>query len=323
MSGLAKADCSVQHDAADEQTGVRGEEMRVLNIGSLNTDKTYKVKHFVQPKETLKALHYAEFCGGKGLNQSVALAKASAQVWHAGAVGQDGEELLKVLKEAGVHTELIQKVDGPSGHAIIQVDQTGQNCILICGGANDDISKEQIDAALNGFGAGDLLLLQNEISNIAYAMERAKEAGMQIAFNPSPINAAIREYPLALVDYFLVNEIEGKMLAGIDSEDPLLIKDALLTRYPQAAFVLTLGEAGAYFFNGQKTVFQPVYTVNAIDTTAAGDTFCGYFIAGLCEGLPVEARLKYASAASAIAVSRMGASPSIPDQAEVAAFLKK
>ena len=135
--------------------------MKVLNIGSLNIDKVYQVEHFVQAKETIKALGYAENSGGKGLNQSVALAKAGAETYHAGSVGSDGGMLLDILKEAGADTELIKLSKEPTGHAIIQVEGNGQNCIMICGGANDDVSKEDIDKAVSVFAKGDVLLLQN------------------------------------------------------------------------------------------------------------------------------------------------------------------
>ena len=148
--------------------------MKILNLGSLNIDKTYSVKRFVQPKETIQALDYEEFCGGKGLNQSVALARAGAEVYHAGAVGGDGRILLDMLKEAGADTGYVETLDGASGHAVIQIDESGQNNIIICGGTNRKITREYISSVLEHFGKGDLILLQNEISNIDFAMEEAK-----------------------------------------------------------------------------------------------------------------------------------------------------
>ena len=298
-------------------------DMRVVNIGSLNIDKTYTVRQFVQPKETIKAIGYAEFCGGKGLNQSVALAKAGAEVWHAGAVGGDGEMLIKMLREAGVHTELIEQKPGPSGHAVIQVNADGQNNIIIYGGANDSISAEYIVSVLAQFGEGDLLLLQNEVSNIDFAMEEAKKRGMQVAFNPSPLNEKIGACRLELVDYFLLNEVEGKAMAGTESEEPDVILRALHMRFPNAAFVLTLGENGAYFAGGGEEIYQKIYPVETVDTTGAGDTFCGYFIAGLAKKLDYPAILKRASAASALAVSRRGAAPSVPAAKEVSDFIRE
>ena len=183
--------------------------MKVLNIGSLNIDRVYGVNHFVKPGETIKTRTYAEACGGKGLNQSIALARSGAEVHHVGAVGADGGMLLDVLKASGVHTEGTKSLSGASGHAVIQVDQNGQNNIIICGGANDSVSKEMIDEAVKEVEEGDIVLLQNEISNVGYAAETAKKAGAKVALNPSPINENLKTIPMNLVDYFILNEIEG------------------------------------------------------------------------------------------------------------------
>ena len=183
--------------------------MKIINIGSLNIDRIYGVEHFVQPGETIKTRTYSEACGGKGLNQSIAIARSGAEVYHVGAVGADGEMLLGVLNQSGVHTEGVKKLSGASGHAVIQVDQSGQNNIIICGGANDSVSKEMIDEAVKMVEEGDIVLLQNEISNVGYAAETAKKSGAKIALNPSPINENLQTIPMDLVDYFILNEIEG------------------------------------------------------------------------------------------------------------------
>lgn len=295
--------------------------MRVLNLGSLNLDKTYSVKHFVQPKETIQALRYEEFCGGKGLNQSVAIARAGAKVYHAGKIGTDGERLLTFLKQAGVQTDYIQSTDRATGHAVIQVDETGQNNIIIWGGANADISRGDIDRATEVFWPGDLLLLQNEISNVDYAIRRAKQQNMKVVFNPSPINDAIETYPLELVDCFILNEVEGRCLARVDSEEPDVILEGLKARFPGAEFVLTVGEKGAYFFDGEQTLYQKTYSVGVVDTTGAGDTFCGYFLASMAQERPVREALRMASAAATLSVTQQGAAQSIPDKKEVEAFL--
>lgn len=296
---------------------------RILNIGSLNIDRTYQVQRFVQPKETIKAVKYEEFCGGKGLNQSVALARAGAEVYHAGAVGGDGGRLLKMLERAGVRTLYVRRMETVSGHAVIQVDVTGQNNIIICEGANGCVTRGYIDEVLEHFSKGDFLLVQNEVPNVGYAMERAKERGMMVAFNPSPFDETIAAYPLELVDYFLLNEVEGGLLAGVQPDQPEAIVRKLREIYKKAAFVLTLGEGGAYFFDQSRILFQEIYRVQAVDTTGAGDTFCGYFMAGVIAGLEMGTILKQASAASAISVSRKGAAPSIPDRWEVLEMLEQ
>ena len=164
--------------------------MKVLNFGSLNIDYTYQVDHFVRAGETMSSESLQVFSGGKGLNQSIALSKAGADVWHAGAVGAgDGDFLIEQMKKAGVHTELIEHLDGQTGHAIIQKDPAGQNCILLYGGANQRITREMVDRVLTQFEADDFLILQNEISEIGYIMEKAHEKGMKIVLNPSPITS--------------------------------------------------------------------------------------------------------------------------------------
>ena len=295
--------------------------MKVLNIGSLNIDKTYQVEQFVQPKETIQALEYEEFCGGKGLNQSVALASAGACVYHAGAVGKDGKELLAMLRQAGVHTDYVNVTDGVSGHAVIQINQSGQNNIIIFGGANQMVRKEYIRSVLKQFEAGDLVLLQNEISNVDFAIEEAKKRGLTVAFNPSPMNDKVKKCRLDLVDYLIVNEIEGAQLAEIDSDEPDRIRKTLQEKFPNASFVLTLGENGSYYFDQNQTVFRDIFHVDAVDTTGAGDTFCGYFLAGLTEGRAWDDILARASAASAIAVGQKGAANSVPKKEAVEQFL--
>lgn len=296
--------------------------MKILNLGSLNVDKTYRVEHLVKPKETLDASAYQEFCGGKGLNQSVALAKAGAEVYHAGMIGTDGGKLLDVLKNSGVRTDLVEVIDAPSGHAIIQVDKAGQNSILIFGGANQMVTKEYVDKVLDTLSAGDMLLLQNEVSNIDYAIEKASRSGIRIAFNPSPFNEKILECDLEKVDYFILNEVEGKLLAKAKSFEAAEIIGKLQKKYPNARFVVTFGELGSYYFDDREKIYQPIFKVPVCDTTGAGDTYCGYFLAGLAQGIAMEENLRCASAASAIAVSRRGASDGIPAKEEVQDFLQ-
>ncbi len=296
--------------------------MKILNFGSLNIDYTYSVEHFVRAGETLSSSSLAVFSGGKGLNQSIALSKAGAEVWHAGAVGkEDGEFLLEQLSEAGVHTELIAHTEGKTGHAIIQKDPTGQNCILLYGGANQEITKEMVDSVMEQFGEGDFLILQNEISETGYIMEQAHARGMKIVLNPSPMNEKILSYPLNYVDYFLLNEIEASDLCGMEStKDADALMAALSGHFPGAKIVLTLGGDGSVYQDGETRIHQGIYQVPVVDTTAAGDTFTGYFIGGLQRGESAKEALEHAAKAAAIAVSRPGAAPSVPSREEVVAF---
>jgi ribokinase len=196
--------------------------MKILNFGSLNIDYVYSVDHFVEPGETILANDLKTFCGGKGLNQSIAIARAGGEIYHAGCVGQDGQILLDKLNDHGVNTQYINMLPGPSGHAIIQVNRNGQNCIFLFGGANQKITKAFIDQVLANFEKGDILLLQNEINHMPYIMGEAHKKGLDIALNPSPISRSLVKYPLQFVKYFILNEIEGKKLSGQASPEKIV-----------------------------------------------------------------------------------------------------
>ncbi len=308
--------------------------MKVLNFGSLNLDYVYNVEHFVREGETLSSTDMNTFCGGKGLNQSVALARAGAAVCHAGAVGRsDGTALIEILNGAGVDTSYIDKYDMPSGHAIIQKNTAGNNCILLYGGANQNISKEFIDEVLRDFGDEDVLLLQNEISNIDYLIERGYEKGMHIVLNPSPINEKIFECDLGKVEYLVLNEIEaGDILERADQKnitsEKTDIDDAgmalrLSNMFDTTKILLTLGEKGSVYVDKEHIYRQDIFKTEVVDTTAAGDTFTGFFIAGMAAGRDVETAMRFAAKASSIAVSRRGAAPSIPTMEEVIKALEK
>ena len=287
---------------------------KILNIGSLNLDYVYAVPHFVEPGETLLSGRRDVFPGGKGLNQTVAAARAGAKVYHGGAVGVDGDMLLDLLRSAGADVSTVARVDVPTGHAIIQVSPQGENAIIILGGANRAVSPETVEKALDKVEKGDILLLQNEINGLDPIIRRAAEKGLRILFNPAPMEAAVKELPLHLLDTLVVNEGEGKALAGD--------MDALRAAYPDQKILLTKGSRGASLWTGAELLFQPASPVKAVDTTAAGDCFLGYYAAGLAEGLPYGDALRLATAASALAVQRQGAAPSIPVRREVEDYLK-
>lgn len=295
--------------------------MRVLNFGSLNIDYVYKVDHIVQPGETLGSDGRAVYYGGKGLNQSIAIAKAGVPVFHAGKVGAGSEGLLAECAEYGVDTTYIQRSGEPTGHTFIQVDRNGQNSIVLFGGSNRTIGREQIDAALDAFGAGDLLVLQNEINDLDYILRQAARRGLQIVLNPSPCDPSLLACDLSRLRWLILNEVEGEQITG-ERESGAILR-TLAERYPETGVVLTLGDKGAFCQNGGERLYQPCRKVEPVDTTAAGDTFLGYFVAGLVEGLDLPRVLERASTAAAIAITRNGAAPSIPDRAEVLQMMEE
>lgn len=290
--------------------------MKVLNFGSLNYDYVYQVDHIIVGGETQASIRMETHLGGKGFNQSVALAKAGLEVYHAGSLGEEGQLFLDACKEYGVKTKYIRQIPGKSGHTIIQVDKNAQNCIILFGGANRSQTKEFVDHVLEGFEKGDYILLQNEINEIDYIIEKAYEKGMVIVLNPSPYDANLKDCDFQKVSVFLLNEIEGEMMTG--EKEPERILEILKNKYPSAKVVLTLGTEGAFYQDGEQKVFQKAFPVKAVDTTAAGDTFTGYFIAGMMAQMPIEKIMERCARASSIAVSREGAAGSIPTADEVA-----
>ena len=295
--------------------------MKILSFGSLNIDYVYSVPHFVKKGETLSAKELNVYTGGKGLNQSIALARAGVETYQAGAIGTDGMFLLEQLKEAGVKTDLVKILDDVrTGNAIIQNDDEGDNCIVLFGGANQAITKEQVDEVFKDFTNEDYLLIQNEINELSYIVEKAKEEGMKIILNPSPMNEKIMKLPLDQIDYFILNEIEAMQILKMDKPEEIdgkYIASVLHERFKDATIVLTLGSEGSVCISDDEYVEQSIYKVKAIDTTAAGDTYTGYFIAGILNGKTIKESMDIASKASAIAVTRQGAAPSIPVLEEV------
>ena len=289
--------------------------MKVLNFGSMNIDNVYNVDHIIVPGETENSTGIAHHAGGKGLNQSIALAKAGAPVWHAGQIGDDGKMLLDILSESGVHTDFIRKIQGHSGHTIIQVDRNGQNSIILFGGANRSMTRDFIDDVLSNFEKDDVLLLQNEINELPYIIDKAAERGMRIFFNPSPYDELIGSCDLSKIYMFFINEVEGAQITGKTDPDEILSEMKKL--YPNASVLLTLGGNGSVCQTADETCHQNIFKVTPVDTTAAGDTYTGFFIAAYLEGKPLKEAMTLASKASAIAVTKEGAAPSIPTRKEV------
>lgn len=289
--------------------------MKILNFGSLNIDKVYSVPHFVSAGETLSSTNYEEFPGGKGLNQSIALAKAGAEVYHTGKIGKDGLFLKDILSESNVNIDWIEETGTTTGHAIIQVSSSGENCILLFGGANKEITIDQINDVLVNFSQDDLLLLQNEINDLEYIVEKAHNKGLKIALNPSPINETITKLGFSKIDYLILNEIEAKAITGENMNDKIFQR--LLSLNKQLKIVLTLGTEGVIYKDSVQEHRQPSYKVDAVDTTAAGDTFLGYFLSQISQHTDIKKSLQIAAKAASIAVTRKGAASSIPTWQEV------
>ncbi len=292
---------------------------KLVNVGSLCIDLVYGVPTIVAAGETIASGERQIFAGGKGLNQSLAAARAGAAVSHYGAVGDDGDMLLAVLRDEGVAIDGVVSLDGPSGHAVIQVDVNGQNAIVISRGSNRRLDPALIDAAIDNLEADDWVLLQNEINDVDVVMRKAAERGVAVAFNVAPPDERINSYPVELLRLLVVNGHEAMALAGSEYANPEAAFDALASRCPNTHIALTQGKDGLSFRDADqgKTLSMPAFAVHAVDETAAGDAFVGYLMAGLVGGMSIEDTLIRASAAGALAVTKEGAAPSIPSAAAV------
>lgn len=293
--------------------------MKILNFASANIDYVYDVNHIVMPGETISAKRMDIFAGGKGLNQSVAAAKAGGCVYHAGFIGEDGDFLIEMLRDSGANLDHTRRSEQKNGHAMIQVNPKGENCIIVFPGTNALFTQSYIDEVLSDFSQGDMLIVQNEITNLPYAIGRAYQKGLTIVLNPSPFEDNLMELDFNLISWLILNEKEAQGFFRTD--DPRQIHSQIKDRHPHLKVVLTRGVQGCVCITGKEILAYPAYRVEAVDTTAAGDCFTGYFVSLLAAGAECETALKVASAASAITVSRKGAAPSIPYIQEVNAAL--
>ncbi len=300
--------------------------MTVYNFGSINIDYVYRMPHFVQPGETLASESLETVLGGKGANQSVALARAGVSVKHLGRVSRSDQWAVDGMRDYGVDVSSIDTIDGASGHAIIQVDANGENAIVLHGGANQSFDESSLQSMLSGAQSGDWLLIQNECNALADAFAIAENKKMNIAFNPAPMNADVLSLPLERCQVLIVNELEALQLANPNSAGSLSEQDAesnsqlheyLQQHYPDSMIVLTLGGKGALLLHDNKVTRVLAPSVEVVDSTGAGDTFVGYFLAGLIDQLEPQAALERACAAGALAVTVAGATPGIPDKAAV------
>lgn len=285
--------------------------MAIWNLGSINADMIYALPHMPQPGETLAADGLEQFLGGKGANMSVAAARAGSHVCHLGAIGPEGAWAATRMLEYGVDTRHIARLDVPTGHAIIAVDPSGENQIILFPGANRQITEDQVGAALSSASAGDILVMQNETNMQAEAARMGRDLGLKVAYAAAPFDAEAVQAVLPYLDYLFLNEVEAEQLqqATGKTADALGVADV----------IVTLGSKGARHYDTMAGTMQEVaaHKVTPVDTTGAGDTFTGYVLASLDRGLPMAQALAQANRAAALMVTRKGTADVIPDLKEV------
>lgn len=297
----------------------------IVVVGSLNMDLVVRAPRHPQPGETLIGGDFQTFPGGKGANQAVAAARLGAQVRMIGRVGGDafGEALLQTVRQDGVDTTFIRRDEqAASGVALITLDAAGQNTIVVAPGANMRVTPQDIEEAEAAFAGADLLLMQLEcpLEAVQAAAQMAHRHGLQVVLNPAPA----RPLPAALLaqtDYLLPNQSELRLLA--DGEADVNRAAARLMAEGVRNLVVTLGEEGALLVTAENQEHLPAFRVPVMDTVAAGDAFAGAFCVALAEGKPLHEAVLWGNAAGAIAVTRPGAQPSMPNREELTQFLKE
>ncbi len=298
----------------------------VLVIGSLNMDLVARCEQLPGRGQTVMGRDFFSAPGGKGANQAVAAARLGARVSMAGHIGRDafGPALIASLREAGVETGDVVPVDGPTGTALITIDAAGANTIVVVPGANAACEAGLVDRALARAGGPGILLLQQEIPEAAnaHAAQMARRAGWFVLLNPAPARA-IPAAMLPLVDLVAPNETEVAAITGrpvTGRSDALAASRSLLALGARAVLV-TLGGDGALYCGASGAWHCPAVPVQAVDTTAAGDAYLGAMAVALAEGKAPEESLGFAAAAAALAVTRLGAQPSLASPDELTAFI--
>ena len=295
---------------------------KLINIGSLCIDYVYSVTEIAKVGETVASPTMSVFPGGKGLNQSIAAAKAGIKVEHFGAVGADGFELVEFLQAAGVGVSNIVSLPGRTGHAVIQINSQGENSIVIAGGTNREIPQQIISNAVASAKGGGWILMQNETNDVSEIIQLASAADCKVALNLAPADAHVQSYNYALVDLLIVNELEAMAVSECTSVGEAFAR--LIATYPDMNLVLTLGRNGLRYYQTEGGISGDLgaFEVNVVDETAAGDTFVGYLLAGLVRGDSLRNVLLEASAAGALATTRSGAAPAVPELEEVRGLIK-
>lgn len=285
--------------------------MTIYNLGSINADYVYRVPHLPGPGETLAASDMSRGLGGKGANMSVAAARAGSHVAHIGAIGVDGAWAKQRLTEYGVDTRQIAVVDVPTGHAIITVDDAGENGITLFPGANQEVSEDAIGLALSSASAGDIFVTQNETNQQEFAAQTGSKLGLRVCYAAAPFDALAVKAVLPYLDVLILNEVEAAQLSGA--------LGISATELPVTDVIITLGSKGSRWVHTPTGAVEdfPALPVVPVDTTGAGDTFTGYVLAGLDRGMPMAQAITLATKAAALMVTRHGTADVIPDLKEV------
>ena len=288
----------------------------IINVGSINIDHVYRVGHLPEAGETIAAVSHQKFLGGKGINQSIAISKSGGELIHIGAVGPDGEWVLSEIHNMGVDTRHIRKSGRPTGHAVICVDDAGENQIVIYSGANHDIDLGPVQQVFRDHGGPEnWALIQNETNATTEIAKLAKKNGLNLAYSAAPFEPEKIPELIGLCDLLVVNELEAAEICSLTGKE--------LGNLPVAQLVVTMGSKGATYHAKGETIQQEAFPVEPVDTTGAGDTFLGAFLASFSRGEPAAAALGYAAAASAIQVTRPGAAAAIPERDTVLEFLER
>lgn len=298
---------------------------KIVVIGSSNTDMVVRSERLPRPGESVIGGGFMMAGGGKGANQAVAVARMGHRVLFAAAVGNDmfGDAAVAAYKRFGIDTTYIARKDTPSGVALIMVDGAGQNSISVALGANNTLTVEDVMPALEQVESGDIVLLQLEIpmATVDACVAVAAAKGARVVLNPAPA-AVVSEHTLSKLYLITPNQTEAQTLTGVDVTDEATAQLAaqVLVSHGVERVVITMGSAGAYLYEEGKGVLIPACKVSAVDTTAAGDVYNGALCAALAEGQSLQDALKFATKASAISVTRVGAQPSVPTREEVDNF---
>ncbi len=297
---------------------------KIIVIGSSNTDMVIRSQKMPRPGETVLGGDFMMNQGGKGANQAVAVAKLGGNTMFIGKIGNDifGKQTVEMLGKLGIDTTHVTISDRPSGVALINVDASGENSIAVASGANADLTPADIDAAENDIANAALIIMQLEspLETVEYAAKVAKKHGVTVILNPAPAPAQpLSASLLENVDIIIPNKTEAEIISGIEISDEESEQRAINAIHAMGikTVIFTLGSKGALLCEDGTSQLIPTFKVKAIDTTAAGDTFCGAFCVAISEGRPIRDAILFANRAGSISVTRMGAQQSIPTRDEI------